>query len=67
MNIAHKKYQHGNGIFLQIEGKTKTFSTVIFENSALYELAYFLESGQLIKYTRIENDKYCDLVRIMKL
>ena len=52
---------------LSICGLKEKPTTVIFENSALYELAYFLESGQLIKYTRIEKDKYCDLVRIMKL
>ena len=40
---------------------------VIFENSALYEPAYFLKPGQLIRYTRIEQDKHCDLVRIIKL
>ena len=37
MNITRKKYQHGQGIYLQIEGKRRTFSTAIFENSALYE------------------------------
>ena len=67
MNITRKKYQHGQGIYLQIDGRTRTFSTVIFENSALYEPAYFLKSGQLIRYTRIEQDKHCDLVRIIKL
>ena len=57
----------GKESICRLKEKPKHFSTVIFENLALYELAYFLESGQLIKYTRIENDKYCDLVRIMKL
>ena len=67
MNITRKKYQHGQGIYLQIERRAKTFSTAIFESSALFEPAYFLESGHLIKYTRIEQDKHCDIIRIMKL
>ena len=45
MNITRKKYQHGQGIYLQIEGRTRTFSAVIFENLKLYEPAYFLKLG----------------------
>ena len=65
--ITRKKYQPGQGIYLQIEGRTRKFSTVIFESSALYEPAYFLKSGQLLEYTCIEKDKHYDLVRIIKL
>ena len=65
MNITRKKYQYGQGIYLQIEGRTRTFSTVIFENSALYEPAYFFRTVNKM-YTH-RQDKHCDLVRIIKL